>query len=468
MDTSQNVTEAVINPCLVNMWDLVKAELAQSLSPNEFNVWIKPLQALSQDQTLNLEVPNEFFLNWVHEHYEPAIRSIFSRECEKAGLNELNLTLVLPLDSIITSEQSDLSETIVAPMTVHRTVYPNEGPLRINPDFTFSNFVAGNPNRLAYEASRAFARGENLGTDILFINADHGLGKTHLIQALAQKCLTLHPDMHLFYLSAEDYTSEMVSSIKNQKMEDFKLKYRKDCDILLVEEMGFLAGKPKIQEEFNYTLELLLNHGKKVVMTSSKELKFLSKGLSEQLKSKMNSALLARINPPDYETRLAILTHKTQKSGLKLDLPILELIADRLQNDIRLLEGCLMTLSAKSRFLNQPVSLDMAKECLSFVQDTAEDDLSAEKIIKLVCQNYHIGETEIGSVSRKRQFNEARSMGMYLIRNLTNKTLEEIGACFHRSHSTTLYTINQVEMRLKKDQKMKDLVSYLTNQLVQK
>jgi chromosomal replication initiator protein len=181
----------------------------------------------------------------------------------------------------------------------------------------------------------------------------------------------------------------------------------------------------------------------------------------------MNSALLARINPPDFETRLAILHQKAGKTGLKLDRQILEFIADNIQNDVRLLEGCLVTLSAKSRFLNHPVSLDMARECLSFVQDTADDALSADKIIQLVCLNYHLGESEITSVSRRRQLNEARAMGMYLLRTLTNKTLEEIGACFHRSHSTTLYTIKQVESRLKKDSKLKELVNYLTNQLVQ-
>ncbi|MDR2142078.1 MAG: chromosomal replication initiator protein DnaA, partial [Deltaproteobacteria bacterium] len=350
------------------------------------------------------------------------------------------------------------------PAPTPRPLRPADGTLRINPNFTFANFIGGDANRVALEASKAFARGESLGSDILLITGDHGLGKSHLTQAIAQNYLTANPDKRVFYLAAEDFSTELVVSLKKQVMDSFKSKYRRGCDLLLLEEFNFFSGKRKFEEEFSHTLDLLLNQGKKIVLTSWEDLRSLTQ-LSPQLRSKIVSSLFTPIGPPDFETRVAILEHKAKKADLVLSRRVIEFMAEKLQNDVRLLEGCLMTLSANCRFSRQPISLEMAQQCLSFVETAASDELTMEKITRMVCLNYNISETEIISNSRRSRILEAREMAMYLTRNLTNKTLAEIGSAFHRTHSTTLSSYRRIEKLLKKSQKLRDTVDFLTSQL---
>ncbi|MDR1577515.1 MAG: chromosomal replication initiator protein DnaA [Deltaproteobacteria bacterium] len=462
------------NNLVTNLWTLVNTDLAKVLTTSVYNVWIKPLKARAQGHVIYLETTDRFFYNWVRDNYLHDIEDSVQRLRQTAGLPEATVELSPPPTSLAgpaapassAPSASLISTEPQAPLSPPKNAKRvTEGPLRINPDFTFPNFVPGDSNRLAYEAARAFARDEKLGVDILMINAGAGLGKSHLVQALAQKYLASWPNKRVFYLTAESFTKEMVYCLHHQQMADFKDKYRLGCDLLIIEAFCFMNEKIKFQEEFNYTLEILLNHGKKIILTSTKNFRSLNR-LTPQLKSKVGSALHTPINPPDYETRLAILAHKSKLAGLRLERHILELLAEKMRNDVRSLEGILMSISANSRLLRQPVSLDMAKQCLSFVQETSEDELSTEKIIKLVCQNCHIGETDIISKSRRRQINEARALGMYLVRNLTNKTFEEIGASFQRTHSSTLHAINNIAKRLKKEQKLKDMVDYLTGQLV--
>jgi chromosomal replication initiator protein len=497
MDTSQNAPEAALDaandqasdstesrletgpaqtsdetPQVTSLWESVKAELSKSLSAQDFDAWIKPIQAHRQGSELILTTPHRFFFNWIKDYYLDSVRAIIQSLRQAAdppgSVEELEPVLAVAEAPPEELEKPKESSLVVVPAIVRpaqRSIWPTEGPLRINPEFTFENFVPGDPNRLAYEAARAFAREEKLGVDILFIYSAHGLGKTHLVQALAQAYLATRPDKRVFYLAAEHYTNDYVKSLKTQQMDDFKLRYRYVCDFFLVEEFSFLCGKPRFQEEFNHTLDLLLNHGKKIVLTSTQDFQSLTR-LCPQLRSKIGAALKTPRNPPDFDTRIAILAHKSRLAGLKLDRPVLNLLAENLKDDVRLLEGCLMSISANSRLLRRPVNIELARHCLAFVQASAADDLSSERIIRIVCQNFHVGEADVASISRKQRVKEARALAMYLLRNLTNKTLAEIGSCFQRTHSTTLNAIHRIESRLKKDQKLKDEVDFLTGQLV--
>ncbi|MDR2422525.1 MAG: hypothetical protein LBE01_04030, partial [Deltaproteobacteria bacterium] len=400
-------------PQSTNLWELVKAEFALSLDHKDFEAWIKPIKADQDGSSLSLTVPHRFFFNWIKDYYLEDIQAKLRRLSLAANpkATAVEAVLVLPPATAVAPAAPAAAAASPAgpPAPPQKVVWPTEGPFRLNPSFTFENFVPGDSNRLAYEATRAFARGDDLGTDILLLAAAHGLGKSHLVQALAQSYMAKRPNKRVFYLATEHFTNEFVNSFKNQLMEGFKNKYRLSCDLLLIEDLAFLCGKSRFQEEFNYTLDLLLNHGKKIVLTSPQDLRGLTQ-LCPQLKSKMNSALLAPIGPPDFETRVAILTQQAMGAGVALAPPILELLAERLLNDVRLLEGCLMAISANCRLLGQPVNMELAKKCLATVQASVEGELSAERIIKLVCQNFHIGEADIASASRRGPIKEARAL----------------------------------------------------------
>jgi chromosomal replication initiator protein len=448
------------------LWPTAKDVLATVIPQSTFDVWIAPLQpSFSADNRLVLESPNHFFKSFVQKNFEKQISDAVSQKSLELGLGNMLTDFTEPVDPNLSCNNDDLS----AYLNEEPNQLPGFGANRLlfNPRFTFENFVVGDPNHLAYQAAKAFSNGQQLGTDILFLISDHGLGKSHLSQALGQGFLSSQPQRHVHYLSAEDFTNEMVRSLQRHSMDDFKRKYRNECDILLLEEVTFLAGKRKIQDELCFTLDLLLNQGKKIVMTSTLEPRNIPR-LGQSLKSRLSSALVAPIGAPDFETRLGILTNLANKNGLKIAGPILELLASTIKNDVRQLESCLVNLSAKSNLLNKPVDMAMAKDCLDYLTETGSDEMALNKILRLICRSFNLDEEDIKSKSRRRNINEARALGMYLARLMTKHTLEEIGQAFgRRKHSTTLYAINKIETQIHKDTKLKYRIEYLTNQLNQ-
>jgi chromosomal replication initiator protein len=416
-----------------------------------------------------LEAPDRDFLNYVISQYGHFLSSSLKKACEKLGLSELNLSYEINQEALAPIINGGDPLFPPTSSTIINTQIPiskphNYGTLNFNTRFTFDNFVVGQSNDLAFHAAKALSSGNNLMTNILYLTADHGLGKSHLAQAAGHSFIECHPETKIYYLSAEDFLNEMIVSIKNNKMEDLKRKYRQEVDILVLEEVSFLGGKEKVQEEICYTLDILENHGKKIIMTSILEPNAIP-GLASSLRSRMRASLIAPISAPNFETRLGILLRRANQEGLKIGRPILEQIADAVQNDVRQLESCLISILVKARYLNQPVTKEMADDSLQFVSQTANDNRSVGKVLKVVSENFHLNEDDLKSKSRKRILNEARSVGMYLARLLTRNTYEEIGIAFGRNHSTVLYSINKIEQKMKKDVRLKSMIEFLTNQL---
>ncbi|MDR1486977.1 MAG: chromosomal replication initiator protein DnaA [Deltaproteobacteria bacterium] len=456
------------------LWPLAKDILATVIPQSTFNVWIDPLlPSFNAENHFVLESPNFFFKSYVQKHFEKEICFAINQKSRELGLGEIIIKFNESVESNFNSpvenagDSDDYEQFPQYAAAQQNNLLPGfgRGRMLFNPRFTFDNFVVGDPNNLAYQAAKAFSNDQQLGTDILFFISDHGLGKSHLSQALGQVFLTSNPERQVHYLSAEDFTNEMVRALHHHSMEDFKRKYRNECDVLVLEEVTFLAGKRKIQDELCFTLDLLMNQGKKVVMTSTLEPRKIPR-LGQSLKSRISSALVAPIGAPDFETRLRILTNLATKTGLKISKPILELLANNIKNDVRQLESCLVNLSAKSNLLNKSVDMTMAQECLDYLMETGSNELALNKILRVICCSFNLDEEDIKSNSRRRNINEARSMGMYLARLMTKHTLEEIGQAFgRRRHSTTLYAINKIEAQLHKDAKLKSRIEYLTSQL---
>ncbi len=450
-------------------WTAARRVLADRLSPGNYKTWIEPLKlGTAEAGRLVLAGPNPFFLNWVKNHFlgdllealasagfEPAASLEFVTELDQPGIRP-----EIQPDRTFSRPESGL---VVPPPVLAQL--QGAQPLRPAERFTFDNFVVGDSNLYAFSAAKAMADGASLGADALFLTSDHGLGKSHLSMALGRAFLQNQPRRQVYYLTAEDFTNEMTQALRHGTMDDFKAKYRQQCDVLVLEEVQFLAGKEKIQSELCFTLDCLMERGKKVVFTSPQEPKGIPR-LGRSLRSRLSTALVSPIGPPEYETRLNILVKKTRAIGLKVSRPVLEYVAERVTTDVRQLESCLISLKAKSQLLDRQVDLDMARETLAYLfDDQMEGGLNLLTIRSLVCRHFHVEADQITSKDRSGRVNEARALGMYLARQLTGRTLTEIGQVFGRTHSSTLYAINKMEIQLKKDPKLQGKLEFLTQKL---
>lgn len=444
-------------------WSTAKNTLAHRLTPGTYKTWIEPLKLHEvADGQVVLAGPNPFFLNWVKSHFVGELTEALAG----AGFGtETTLEFVTDLEQIPPPVKRESAQLAVSSR-------PLEGlgavrPLKADVKFTFDNFVVGDSNLYAFSAAKAMASGNSLGADALFFTSDHGLGKSHLSIALGRSFLKEQPQSQVYYLTAEDFTNEMTHALRNGTMEQFKVKYRQNCDILVLEEVQFLGGKEKIQSELCFTLDCLMERGKKVVFTSPQEPKGIPR-LGRSLRSRLSTALVSPIGPPEFGTRLAILLKKSKSLGLKISSPVLEYLAECVTTDVRRLESCLLSLKAKSQLLSRQVDMDMAREALSHLfEETSEGGrMTPLSIRAIICRHFRVEESEVTSKDRTSKITEARSLGMYLSRQLTGRTLGEIGKVFGRTHSSALYAINKLEQSLKKDARLAGKIEYLSQQLL--
>ena len=443
-----------------SLWAATREILNRNLSENNFKLWIDPLQPIRLDgQTLFLGCPNRFFLSWVRENYYNVLLKTL-RDVDSSEIRVENVELEV---GIVAKPQPEVRQDGAPQLELPHLEVHRRAPLRFNPRFTFDRFVVGAANQYAYSAAQAMANGRELNTDSLYILSDHGLGKSHLSHALGQHVLSNDARSRVYYLTAEDFTNELVYSIKNRCVEDFKRKYRRDCDVLVLEEVHFLSGKEKVQAELAYTLDNLIENRKRVIFTSAKLPKDIPR-LSRQFASRLSNSLISTIQAPDYETRMRILERKALENGLHLSDAVLELLAHRLRRDIRHMESCLNSLGAKSRLLKRPINLDMAGETLSDLID-GNGACSAEAIRELVCHYFQVTLEELRSSSRRKNVVLPRNLGMYLCRKLTDLSLDGIGKLFGRNHSTVLYSVNVIENRTSRDPKLRSQVEFLADQV---
>jgi chromosomal replication initiator protein len=460
------------------MWGLAKGNLAGTLPPDSFKTWIDPLRiSLTEGGRLALIGPNPFFNNWVKSHFLDEL---------SAALASAGFECSGPLEFIIGSGPFGLDEPAAqtgaalghtaAPAAPAASLLPHSGDR-----FTFENFVVGNSNRYAHSAAQALATGD-LGADALFITSDHGLGKSHLSLALgrALKHAKSRPPQ-VFYLTAEEFTNEFTHALNHGKqgkqgkpgnhvlMEEFKTKYRQACDVLVLEEVQFLAGKEKIQAELVFTLDCLMERGRKIVFTSPQEPKLIPR-LNKSLRSRLVSAVLTPIGPPDAETRLKILLQKAKAGHFNVPRDVLEYLAERETTDVRQLENCLVSLRAESKLLGRRVDLDMARELMTHMLGGGDGQGTGLNLLAIrahVGRHYQVEAAEIASKSRAARVNEARAVGIYLSHQLTPRTLEEIGRTFGRSHTSAIYACHKLEQQLVKDPKLAGRLDFLRRKLLE-
>lgn len=438
------------------VWDQIKDRIRSRLPKNSFSLWIHPISCLETlDSSMVLGCPNRFSKNWVTENYLDLIRDTLAA----AGMGHMAIEFkVQPRkrEPAMASLPPDSDQLTLPAMPGRRNLW-------LKSQFTFDRFIVGQSNEFAYSASRSMALGDPCHYHSLLMLANTGLGKTHLSQAIGHMILQNNPDSKIFYITAEDFTNEMIASLKNGRIEAFKKRYRQRCDVLLLEEVHFLAGKEKIQAELGYTLDALADENKRVVFTSALPPKDVPR-MSRELTSRLTAGLVTTIADPDYETRVQILTQKAAAFRVPLSKEVLHFLAERLKRDIRQMESALKCLKARAELVGARIDMDLAKEVVSDLV-AGERSITPADIIKLVCQYYHVAPENVTSRSRKKIYALPRNIYAYLCRHYSDETLADIGKTINRSHSTVLYAIELVAHKMRSDRNLKHQVDFLAKRI---
>jgi chromosomal replication initiator protein len=434
-------------------WPKIKEALQGRLPENLFRLWIEPLEsARDSEKEILLNCPNLFFLNWIREKY----LALFGEISSELKLGHPVFSLQVQAVRAFSAESPTARQFPLPGLDRPDWQRYQEG-------FTFERFVTGAGNRFAYLATLALATDQNIYNNTLLLHSPNGLGKTHLSQALGHHLSKHKPQANVLYLSAEAFTQEMVHSLKSNRMEHFKDKYRHHCDYLILEEIHFLSGKETTQAELGYTLETLLNENKKIILTSSYLPKDIPR-LGGKLRSQLSSALLGSIEPPDFQTRFGIIGNKSKGLALNLTVPVQEFLADQPFTDIRQLESCLSGIKAQVLLLNQTPDLALAETVVKKYLFT-QQEITIQDIKNLVGRYFKITPEEMVSKSRKRNHLYPRNLSIYLSKQFTNQTLEAIGRAFNRDYSSIIHAVNAVEKSLKKDAQVYRQIHFFSEQL---
>lgn len=436
-------------------WRLILSLLEKTLNPGLFQVWIKPLEAVVADNALTLLAPNEFVATWVRERLAG---DILQAALQATGRKPDLTVRVKP--KLVSPGNGDAAPAPVSGNGSGNGAGPRPvglpglaaRPLAAQTwRFSFDDFVVGPCNELAFMAARGLCKGA-LASEQFFLCSAPGLGKTHLMHAIGRQLAQAsnRSSLRVAYLTAEEFTTSLVMSIKSSEMDRFRAKFRQNLDVLLLEDIHFLQGKAKVQDELLSTLKALSDRGCKVVYTSSFLPRELS-GVDHSLASRFCSGLMASIERPCLETRLRILQSKAASYQVSLPGNVTELLAERLSSDVRQLESCLQNLALKARLLGGGIDLGLALEVLQNYASAPSPAITLESIIDFACRNFGLTDAELGSKSRKRQVVMARNLACYLARKHTSLSLEQIGVRLNRRHSTVLKAITNVEREIATD-----------------
>ena len=444
-------------PNLISVWEKSQAQIQERVGRASYETWFSTMQAKEKAAgILTIEAPDDFFKAWIVDHYQNDIQEILNTTAQKPVAIEFSVnTNILNADT----------QTRLAKLEQNFT--RAEGVQSVlNSRFTFDNFVIGPSNRFACAASLAVAESPAKAYNPLFIYGRVGLGKTHLIQAITHKIRQLYPAMKHCYMSSEQFTNELINAIRNRSTSQFRKKYR-EIDVLLIDDVQFIAGKESTQEEFFHTFNALHDNRKQIIITSDRPPKEIT-NLEERLSSRFAWGLAADIQPPDYETRVAILRKKIKNEAIQVPDDVIHFIAAQIKTNIRELEGALIRVAAYSLLEEKPVTLDVAVMTLKdMVRETARA-ISVEMIQKTVAEFFRVPPSELRAKKRTRNIVLPRQIAMYLARQLTAQSLPEIGNAFGgKDHTTVLHSCKKIGQSLLVDKEIKNIMDQLLTTLQQ-
>lgn len=448
-----------MNAQLEQLWtktlNIVKGELTEV----SFNTWIKSIVPISiESDTIKLEVPNDFTRGILESRYKDLIINAIKLITSKKYKIEF-----LIFSEEISSESENLPNNMKKDK--HNIVVNDEMSSTLNPKYTFNSFVIGNSNRFAHAASLAVAEAPAKAYNPLFIYGGVGLGKTHLMHAIGHYILQNNPKSKVVYVSSEKFTNELINSIKDDKNVDFRNKYR-NVDVLLIDDIQFIAGKERTQEEFFHTFNALYEADKQIILSSDRPPKEIPT-LEDRLRSRFEWGLIADIQAPDFETRIAILKKKADVENLNIPNEVMVYIATKIKSNIRELEGALIRIVAYSSLTNKEISVDLAAEALKdIISNEQNKQVTIDLIQDIVANYFNLKVDELKSSRRTRNIAFPRQIAMYLSRKLTDMSLPKIGEEFGgRDHTTVIHAYEKISTNLKKDESLKNVINDLTKKI---
>jgi len=431
-----------------NLWGACLKELERNISSQQFFTWISPLQAEESNGELKLLAPNRFVLDWVKDNFITQIEETVTLKSD--GKRPI-VSIKIGSKKILDAPPIEKTEIGRKRPTTQTKAEPVQHSNNINPKLTFDNFVVGKSNQLAEAASRQVSENPSNSYNPLFIYGATGLGKTHLMHSIGNTILEKKPDATVIYLTSERFVSDMVKALQHKRMDQFKNFYR-SVDALFVDDIQFFAGKERSQEEFFHTFNSLLENKSQIILTCDRYPKEIN-GLDERLKSRFGWGLPVAVEPPDLETRVAILINKATLAGYDLPQEVAFFIGKRIRSNVRELEGALRRVIAHAHFTKKPITLEFAREALRDLISLQDRLTTIENIQKSVAEYFKIKISDLHSKKRTRSITRPRQIAMSLSKELTNHSLPEIGKAFgDRDHTTVLHACKKVKELIESDQ----------------
>jgi chromosomal replication initiator protein len=441
----------------VNIWELVKQSLALRLSPEGYRNWIAETRMLgATENSLRVAVPNEATKAWLEEEYAELVFST---------IRDLNLGVNYVIEYVPITAAADNVSRVMATEPSENQIFSQSTNGRLNPKFTFDTFVVGSCNQFAHAAAKAVASAPSRSYNPLFIYGGVGMGKTHLMHAIGSHLLSNFSAMNIIYTSSERFMNEMIHCISTQRMAQFHNYYR-SADVLLVDDIHILAGKERTQEEFFHTFNALHEHQKQIVISSDSTPKDIP-GLVERLRSRFEWGLMVDIQPPDLETKMAILDRKADMEGVKLPEDVRVFIATKTKSNIRELEGALVRLVAYSSMTGLPINMATAQHCLRHLINGSERKTPRiDSVIRAVAEKFGLQPAQLKQKTNARAIAYPRQIAMYLTKELTGASLPEIGRAFGGKHHTTvLHSVQKIEQMRHSDPDLNRMIHSISDSI---
>jgi len=436
-------------------WPKITSELKKSLDKDTFQNWIKPIYFESLiDTSLTLSVPTRFLRDWIIKNYASVIKKAYMDQGHSidklAILVKENNNRIIPGTEIIYEDKDDDEDT-----------YYDDISAPLDPKFTFDNFIVGKPNELAYAAAQRVAQSEVVSFNPLFLYGGVGLGKTHLMHAVAWNIKKRNPKKNVVYLTAEKFMYQFIKALRFKNIMSFKEQFR-SVDVLMIDDVQFIIGKDNTQEEFFHTFNTLIDKKRQIIISADKSPADLD-GLEERLKSRLGWGLVADIHPLTYELRLGILQAKAEQKSLNLKQEVMEFLANKITNNVREMEGALNRLAVHASIQDSEISVDLVKDVLKDLLRTNSRKITIDEIQKKVVEHYNIKLSDMHSPRRSRSVARPRQVAMYLAKSITTRSLPEIGRKFGgRDHTTVIHAIKTIEEIMVNDPNLAEDIELLT------
>ena len=436
-------------------WSKITSELKKSLDKDTFQNWIKPIYFESHiDTSLTLSVPTRFLRDWIIKNYASVIKKAYMDQGHSidklAILVKENNNRIIPGTEVIYEDKDDDEDT-----------YYDDISAPLDPKFTFDNFIVGKPNELAYAAAQRVAQSEVVSFNPLFLYGGVGLGKTHLMHAVAWNIKKRNPKKNVVYLTAEKFMYQFIKALRFKNIMSFKEQFR-SVDVLMIDDVQFIIGKDNTQEEFFHTFNTLIDKKRQIIISADKSPADLD-GLEDRLKSRLGWGLVADIHPLTYELRLGILQAKAEQKSLNLKQEVMEFLANKITNNVREMEGALNRLAVHASIQDSEISVDLVKDVLKDLLRTNSRKITIDEIQKKVVEHYNIKLSDMHSPRRSRSVARPRQVAMYLAKSITTRSLPEIGRKFGgRDHTTVIHAIKTIEEIMVNDPNLSEDIELLT------